>query len=149
MSRQKKRPNRAGDDVRECNVRTPRGIGRPLCPRRELDVMRRALARSCGAALATLVDGASASLGRSGWSHRLVWHSGVKTQANDLRTGAIFEDKEGRLLEVMRYEHTHGQGRASGFVTLEARDLRNGAKRTERLRPSDTVERVILDDTVR
>ena len=114
-----------------------------------MDVMRRALARSCGAALATLVDGASASLGRSGWSHRLVWHSGVKTQANDLRTGAIFEDKEGRLLEVMRYEHTHGQGRASGFVTLEARDLRNGAKRTERLRPSDTVERVILDDTVR
>ena len=111
--------------------------------------MRRALARSCGAALATLGAGASASLGRSGWPHRLVWHSGVKTQANDLRTGAIFEDKEGRLLEVMRYEHTHGQGRASGFVTLEARDLRNGAKRTERLRPSDTVERVILDDTVR
>jgi hypothetical protein len=93
------------------------------------------------------------SWGCSGWPaavpHRLLWHSGVKTQANDLRVGAIFEDKEGRLLEVMRYEHTHGQGRASGFVTLEARDLRNGAKRTERLRPSDAVERVILEDTVR
>ena len=79
----------------------------------------------------------------SGWS---AWLRGVKVQANDLRSGAVYEDKDGRLLEVLRFEHTHGQGRASGFVQLEARDLRSGAKRVERLRPSDAVERVQLDE---
>ena len=45
----------------------------------------------------------------------------------------------------MRAEYTQGQGRASGFVQIEGRDLRTGAKRVERLRPSETVERVQLD----
>jgi translation elongation factor P/translation initiation factor 5A len=78
-----------------------------------------------------------------------LWPAGcslVKTQSNELRAGAVIEDREGRLLEVLRFEHTHGQGRASGHVQLEARDLRSGAKRTERFRPSDTVERVVLDE---
>lgn len=117
--------------------------------------MRRALVRCCSCALACLNETASTS-GRGGlgamsgvhpWA--ALWGRAVKTQSNDLRVGAVFEDRDGRLLEVLKYEHTHGQGRASGFVTLEARDLRNGAKRVERLRPSDTVERVILDSTVR
>ena len=111
--------------------------------------MRRAVARHCRAALEALGDVGSSSLGRSTGPHRLVWHAGVKTQSNELRVGTIFEDGQGRLLEILKFEHTHGQGRASGFVTLEARDLRNGAKRVERLRPSDTVERVVLEDTVR
>jgi elongation factor P len=105
--------------------------------------MRRALAQCSARAVASLCD--TADDGRRACTFLLL--RGVKTQSNDLRAGAVFEDREGRLLEVLKYEHTHGQGRASGFVTLEARDLRNGAKRVERLRPSDTVERVILDET--
>jgi Elongation factor P (EF-P) KOW-like domain len=49
------------------------------------------------------------------------WERGVKVLSNELRTGSVIEDKEGRLLEVLKFEHTHGQGRASGFVQLEAR----------------------------
>lgn len=68
---------------------------------------------------------------------------GVKTQANELRSGQVLII-DGKLLEVVKAEHTQGQGRMSGHVQLEARDLRSGSKRVERLRPSDTVERVLI-----
>lgn len=78
-------------------------------------------------------------------SSQLLLLRGVKTQANELRSGQIVFDSAGRLLEVLRADHTQGQGRASGFVQLEARDLRSGTKRSERLRPSDVLDRAVLN----
>jgi elongation factor P len=63
---------------------------------------------------------------------------------SQVRSGQVLE-RDGRLLEVMKAEYTQGQGRASGYVQLEARDLRTGAKHVERLRPSEAVERVQLE----
>ena len=54
-------------------------------------------------------------------------------------------ERDGRLLVVVEAKHTQGQGRASGFVQLEARDVRNGSKYVERLSPSDKVERVTIE----
>ena len=54
-------------------------------------------------------------------------------------------ERDGRLLVVVEAKHTQGQGRASGFVQLQARDVRSGTKYVERLSPSDMVERVTLD----
>ena len=46
---------------------------------------------------------------------------------------------------MVEAKHTQGQGRASGFVQLQARDVRSGTKYVERLSPSDVVERVTLE----
>jgi translation elongation factor P/translation initiation factor 5A len=64
--------------------------------------------------------------------------------APQLRGGQVIE-RDGRLLVVVEAKHTQGQGRASGFVQLQARDVRSGTKYVERLSPSDMVERVTLD----
>ena len=61
-----------------------------------------------------------------------------------LRSGQVIE-RDGRLLVVVEAKHTQGQGRASGFVQLEARDVRSGTKYVERLSPSDRVERVTME----
>ena len=61
-----------------------------------------------------------------------------------MRAGQVLE-RDGRLLEVLRADYTQGAGRASGYVQVEARDLRSGAKHVERLRPSEAVERVLLE----
>lgn len=56
-------------------------------------------------------------------------------------------ERDGKLLEVLSAMHSQGAARASGFVQLEARCLRTGAKHVEKLRPSEVVERVQLDYT--
>ena len=64
--------------------------------------------------------------------------------ATQLRGGQVIE-RDGRLLVVVEAKHTQGKARASGFVQLEAREVGSGTKYSERLSPSDMVERVTLD----
>lgn len=61
--------------------------------------------------------------------------------------GTIVE-KGGELLEVVKYNYTQGQARASGNVQVEFRDLRSGSKSGVRLSPSDKLERAVLDSEV-
>jgi translation elongation factor P/translation initiation factor 5A len=83
---------------------------------------------------------------RAGRLRSALTHAAFAAAAPQVRAGQVIE-RDGRLLEVLRAEYTQGQGRASGYVQLEARDLRSGAKRTERLRPAEAVERVQLERT--
>lgn len=54
-------------------------------------------------------------------------------------------ERDGRLLVVVEATHTQGKSRASGYVQLQARDVRSGTKYVERLSPSDMIERVTMD----
>lgn len=61
--------------------------------------------------------------------------------ANDLRRGAIISQERGsKLLEVLEAFHSAGQARQGGFVTLECKDVRTGAKSKMKLAPSKSVE---------
>lgn len=65
-----------------------------------------------------------------------------------LRVGTVVVDKNGALLEVVKWSYTQGQARASGNVQVEYRNLRTGGKTAERMSPSDKVERAVLDSEV-
>jgi translation elongation factor P len=69
----------------------------------------------------------------------------IKKQANEVRSGNIIEI-EGRLMQVIKMSHTQGVGRQLGNVQLELRDMMSRAKRPLRVRPSDTVDVVRLDE---
>lgn len=68
-----------------------------------------------------------------------------KKQANEVRSGNIIEI-EGRLMQVIKQAHTQGVGRQLGNVQLELRDMLNQSKKPLRLRPSDIVDVVRLDE---
>lgn len=65
-----------------------------------------------------------------------------------LRVGTVVVDKNGALLEVVKWSYTQGQARASGNVQVEYRNLRTGGKTGERMSPSDKVERAVLESEV-
>lgn len=69
---------------------------------------------------------------------------GVKVNGSDVKLGNIIE-KNGRLHEVIKAQHTqHGRGGAT--IQVELRDLESGLKSTERLRTSESIERVRVED---
>ncbi|KAL4536780.1 hypothetical protein Ndes2437B_g06184 [Nannochloris sp. 'desiccata'] len=69
----------------------------------------------------------------------------TKKQANDIRIGNIL-DIDGRLMQVLKQAHAQGTGRQLGNVQLELRDILNKSKHPLRLRPSDMVDVVRLDE---
>jgi len=62
-----------------------------------------------------------------------------------IRIGNIL-DIDGRLLQVLKQAHAQGTGRQLGNVQLELRDILNKSKHPLRLRPSDMVDVVRLDE---
>lgn len=87
----------------------------------------------------------------SSYSHQLLdfpclalQQRGVKVNGSDVKLGNIIE-KNGHLYEVIKAQHTqHGRGGAT--IQVELRDLDSGLKSTERLRTSETIERVHVED---
>ncbi|GAB4822133.1 hypothetical protein N2152v2_009179 [Parachlorella kessleri] len=70
---------------------------------------------------------------------------GVKKQANEVRSGNVLE-VNGRLMQVVKHQHTQGAGRQLGNVQFELRDLVTKNKHLHRQRPYDMVELVRLED---
>eukprot|EP00898_Chlorokybus_atmophyticus_P004372 jgi/Chlat1/4936/Chrsp31S04855 len=64
-----------------------------------------------------------------------------------VKAGNVIERK-GRLFEVVSAHHAQ-QGRGSANVQVELRDVLDGSKFTERLRPSESVERIRLEEQQR
>lgn len=62
-----------------------------------------------------------------------------------IRIGNIL-DIDGRLMQVLKQAHAQGTGRQLGNVQLELRDILNKSKHPLRLRPSDMVDVVRLDE---
>lgn len=115
--------------------------------------------RASNAAAESLLDDLHAAF-------QLLQRAGVKRQANEvgappaappppppshsplpslqLRAGNIL-DLDGRLMQVLKHSHSQ-TGRQLGNVQLELRDLASRAKRPLRLRPSETVDVVRLEE---
>ncbi|EFJ21954.1 hypothetical protein SELMODRAFT_443353 [Selaginella moellendorffii] len=76
-----------------------------------------------------------------------LWHwqqrRGLKIDGSEVRVGQILERK-GRLVQVIKIAHAHG-GRGGATIPIEYKDLISGIKSTERLRTSESVERVAVD----
>jgi elongation factor P len=68
---------------------------------------------------------------------------GAKVEAIALRIGYVIE-KDARLYSVTKKTFNRTAQRAA-TIQLELRDLKTGMKTTDRLRTSDTVERVLMD----
>ncbi|GLJ23364.1 hypothetical protein SUGI_0442050 [Cryptomeria japonica] len=69
---------------------------------------------------------------------------GIKITGTDVKVGNVIE-KNGCLYEVIKAQHTqHGRGGAT--MQVELRDLESGLKLTERLRTSEPIEKVHLED---
>ena len=66
--------------------------------------------------------------------------------ASDLRVGNVIE-KDGHLLRLTKVSYTQGQARQSGNVQVELKNIRNGSKQSQRLSPSDKLEKAVLDET--
>jgi elongation factor P len=62
-----------------------------------------------------------------------------------IRIGNIL-DVDGRLMQVLKQAHAQGTGRQLGNVQLELRDILTKSKHPLRLRPSDMVDVVRLDE---
>lgn len=83
----------------------------------------------------------------SSYSHQLLdfpclalQQRGVKVNGSDVKLGNIIE-KNGHLYEVIKAQHTQ-HGRGGAMIQVELRDLDSGLKSTERLRTSETIERM-------
>jgi hypothetical protein len=63
-----------------------------------------------------------------------------KTDAGDLRGGDIIDLGDGKIYVIVKSTF-HTWGRGGSFVNLELKDVRNGAKRLERYRTADSLER--------
>ena len=69
----------------------------------------------------------------------------MKLNGNQIKPGNVIEHKS-RLWVAVKTSHvTPGKGGA--FAQIELRDVRDGTKLNERFRSSETVERVILEES--
>ena len=66
--------------------------------------------------------------------------------ASDLRVGNVIE-KDGHLFRLTKVSYTQGQARQSGNVQVELKNIRTGSKQSQRLSPSDKLEKAVLDET--
>lgn len=73
---------------------------------------------------------------------------GYKKDCVDVRQGNTIE-KDGKLFQILKFEHTRGMARQSGNVQLELRELIKGGKgnkSTLRMKPGHTLEVVRLEE---
>jgi elongation factor P len=68
----------------------------------------------------------------------------MKINGNAVRPGYIIEH-QGRLWRAVRIMHTQ-PGKGGAYLQVELKDIRDGTKLNERIRPADAVERVQLDE---
>eukprot|EP00271_Cylindrocystis_brebissonii_P015707 TRINITY_DN38689_c0_g1_i1.p1 TRINITY_DN38689_c0_g1~~TRINITY_DN38689_c0_g1_i1.p1 ORF type:complete len:257 (+),score=20.40 TRINITY_DN38689_c0_g1_i1:90-860(+) len=68
----------------------------------------------------------------------------VKTSGAEVKIGNIIERK-GKMHQVVKTQHTQ-QGRGGAVIQVELRDVQTGLKSSERLRTTESVERVFVDD---
>ncbi|KAF0853031.1 mitochondrial translation elongation factor P (EF-P) [Andalucia godoyi] len=76
-------------------------------------------------------------------SGRLLFSRGMKVDAINLRVGYVIQ-LNGKMYSVVKKQFNRTAQRAAN-IQLELRDLKSGLKTTDRLRTSDTVERVMMD----
>ncbi len=69
----------------------------------------------------------------------------MKLNGNAVKPGNVIEHK-GRLWTAVKVEHVK-PGKGGAFAQIELRDIRDGTKLNERFRSSETVERVILEES--
>ena len=69
----------------------------------------------------------------------------MKLNGNAVKPGNVIEHN-GRLWTAVKVEHVK-PGKGGAFAQIELRDIRDGTKLNERFRSSETVERVILDES--
>ncbi len=68
----------------------------------------------------------------------------MKISGNAIRTGNILE-YQGRLMRATKV-HIVQAGNWRSYLQVELKDIRDGTKLNERIRPADVVERVQLDE---
>ena len=68
----------------------------------------------------------------------------MRIQGNAIRPGNILRH-DGRLWRAVKVQHVK-PGKGGAFNQVELKDIRDGTKRNERFRSSDTVERARLDE---
>src|ERR1700675_761404 len=68
----------------------------------------------------------------------------MKINGNEIRTGNILE-YQGRLMRAVKV-HIVQMGNWRSYLQVELKDIRDGTKLNERIRPSDVLERVQLDE---
>jgi elongation factor P len=66
-----------------------------------------------------------------------------KIDGNEVRVGHVIEHK-GRVWRVLKTEHVK-PGKGGAYMQVEMRDLFDGTKTNDRLRASETIERVRLE----
>ena len=69
----------------------------------------------------------------------------MKINGNAVKPGNVIEHN-GRLWTAVKVAHVK-PGKGGAFAQIELRDIRDGTKLNERFRSSETVERVVLDET--
>eukprot|EP00249_Psilotum_nudum_P004628 c18132_g1_i2 orf=47-730(+) len=68
----------------------------------------------------------------------------VKCSRVQVKQGNVIERK-GHIFQVLKTQHTQ-QGRGGATIQVELRDVQSGLKSTERLRTSEAIERVFVDE---
>ena len=69
----------------------------------------------------------------------------MKLNGNAVKPGNVIEHN-GRLWTAVKVAHVK-PGKGGAFAQIELRDIRDGTKLNERFRSSETVERVILEES--
>ena len=69
----------------------------------------------------------------------------MKLNGNAIKPGNVI-DHNNRLWVAVKIEHVK-PGKGGAFAQVELRDIRDGTKSNERFRSSETVERVILEES--
>ncbi|PPR47328.1 MAG: Elongation factor P [Alphaproteobacteria bacterium MarineAlpha5_Bin9] len=68
----------------------------------------------------------------------------MKIDGNQVKIGNILNIKS-KLCKVTKTQHTQ-PGKGGAYIQVELKDIKDGTKFNERLRSSETVERIILDE---
>jgi len=68
-----------------------------------------------------------------------------KKECTEVRPGNVLE-KDGKLYQVVKAEHTRGLARQSGNVQIEMKDLTSGTKSSQRMKPGQTLEIAHLEE---
>ncbi|CAM6106433.1 unnamed protein product [Calypogeia fissa] len=69
---------------------------------------------------------------------------GTKISGSEVKVGFVIERK-GRIEKVLKTQHTT-QGRGGALIQVELRDVQTGLKSSARLRTSEAIEKVFVDE---
>ena len=70
----------------------------------------------------------------------------MKIDGNQIKIGNILEINS-RLWRVLKTQHTQ-PGKGGAYLQVEMKEIREGTKKNERFRSSESVERAILDEKI-